>query len=67
MTDEDDASVPAVDGLAQRVDSLDVEVVGRLVKEHNVGLQQRQLAKHHAGLRMGVGGGRQQAQEENRR
>mmetsp|Transcript_10863 Transcript_10863/g.47048 ORF Transcript_10863/g.47048 Transcript_10863/m.47048 type:complete len:268 (-) Transcript_10863:1681-2484(-) len=48
--DEDDAALKLVQGVAEGVDGLHVEVVGGLVHEENVGIAEMDSGEHHASL-----------------
>ena len=47
--DEEDGAFVLLDGLVERVDALEVEVVGGLVEDEDVGLLQHDLAEEQAG------------------
>jgi len=47
--DEEQGAVESTQGVDERVDRLEVEVVGGLVKHQDVGLTERQAGEHQAG------------------
>lgn len=50
VADEHHATVELVDGLGQRVDGLDVQVIGGLVQEQHVGVLPGQPGEAHSAL-----------------
>lgn len=50
MANEHHAAVKVIDGVSQRVDGLDIQVIGGLVQEQHVGVLPRQPGKAHPTL-----------------